>query len=139
MRLTELEPQFIRITEEPRSGDYATMPTVTEQELAAWIAAGRPIEHRILPTEVYTHVDTLAEADGIFFECPLCRSHQVSPTFAGRAVPDHLGSQNREGKPSRWTATGTGYHDLTLQPSIDLSGQHSGCQWHGYVTNGEAS
>lgn len=138
-RLTDLEPQFVRIHEELREHDRATMPTGNEAELRAWIEAGRPSAKVTEPTEIHTYVQTLAEADGIFFTCPLCGGHQVAPTFAGRGIPDHLGSQNRDKKPSRWTVSGNGYHDLTLYPSIDLSnGNPASCQWHGFVTNGVA-
>jgi hypothetical protein len=37
--------------------------------------------------------------------------------------------------PGRWTVSGTGLADLTLAPSIHLSGP--GCGWHGFVTAGE--
>lgn len=137
-RLVDLEPQFVRITEEPREKERATMPTGSDAELRAWIDAGRPCVKVTEPTEIHTHVHTLAEADGIFFTCPLCGGHQVAPTFAGRGVPNHLGSHGRGGEPTRWTTSGTGYEDLTLSPSIDLSGPHGGCQWHGWVQNGEA-
>lgn len=139
MRLTDLDPHFVRIKEEPREVDTATMPTGTDAELDAWVAAGSPCERQTALREVHEHVSTLAEADGIYFTCPLCQNHMVAPTFAGRNVPDHLGSQNRDKQPSRWQASGTGFDDLTLNPSIDLSGTHGGCQWHGWVKNGEAA
>jgi len=86
-------------------------------------------------------VDTLAEATGMFFLCPGCfaknegpiGTHGIIVTFAGRGVPDHLGSHGNSGQPSRWTVSGTGFHDLSTQPSIDV-----GC-WHAYITNGEAT
>lgn len=138
-RLVDLDPQFVRYSEEPQEVHIATMPTASEQETSAWAAAGYPSERRTELREIHHHVQTLAEAQGIWFTCPACGNHQVAPAFAGRGVPDNLGSHNREGKPSRWTASGTGYHDLTLQPSIDLSGPPaSSCQWHGFISDGEA-
>jgi len=82
---------------------------------------------------------SLADAQSIWFECPVCRSgpgHHVLVSFAGRGLADDQGSQNREGKPSRWEVSGTGFDDLTLRPSIDLT---PSCPWHGFITNGEAS
>ncbi len=79
----------------------------------------------------------LPEAQGLLFLCPLCwkrnggpvGTHSILVWFADRNVPAEC-----EPKP-RWTATGTGLHDLTLAPSIDLSKGEAGC-WHGFVQNG---
>lgn len=79
------------------------------------------------------------DAQSIWFECPKCkgaRSHHVLVSFADRGLPDVQGSQNREGKPSRWQANGTGVDDLTLHPSVDCT---PGCLWHGWVKNGEVT
>jgi hypothetical protein len=76
----------------------------------------------------------LAEAEGVIFQCPLCVNtggHYVQCWFAGK-VPDGLTPG-----PGRWTPTGTGIDDLTLNPSVHLSGE--GCGWHGWVKNGEAA
>jgi hypothetical protein len=90
------------------------------------------------------HVDTLAEAQGVWFLCPLCfaknggrvGTHAVCCWFVGQ-VPDDI-----EPKPGRWTPHGTGLHDLTFVPSdgrtqsVALTG---GCAWHGHVVNGSAA
>ena len=89
-------------------------------------------------------VDTLAEADGIMFLCPKCfaensgnvGTHSVICWFVGK-VPDTLNP-----KPGRWTPQGTGLDDLSFVPSPGLSHSvllMSGCNWHGFVTNGEAN
>lgn len=73
-------------------------------------------------------VDTLAEAQGITFDCPRCASgHWIGIWFKDRGVPAHA-----EPLP-RWGASGTGYHDLSISPSIDAG---PSC-WHGFVTNGQ--
>jgi hypothetical protein len=96
------------------------------------------------PTTHIHHVDTLAEAEGVWFLCPLCfvnhggpqGTHAVCCWFVGK-VPDDL-----DPKPGRWTPQGTGLHDLTFVPSegrtqsVALTG---GCSWHGYVVNGSAA
>jgi hypothetical protein len=107
MKLTDLEPQFKRIAS---SGHYE-------------------------------NVATPAEAQGIRFLCPKCfvknggnvGTHLILIWFRDRSVPaDALPG------PGRWIATGTGYADLTMSPSINLENpDHVGCQWHGFVTNGE--
>lgn len=113
MRLTELEPLFIRY--ESREADEYKVPV------------------------------PLAEAQGIFFLCPVCftknngpvGTHGVEVTFRDRGVADDQGSHNTAGEPSRWAVTGTGVEDLTLTPSIHLAS--SPCAWHGFITNGEVS
>lgn len=94
---------------------------------------------RCSPTDAaVSHVvDTLAEANGIFFLCPKCYeahggpvgTHGVRVWFKDRGVPDEAVPQ------PRWMVSGTGMDDLTLTPSVALNG---GCGWHGFVTNGGA-
>jgi hypothetical protein len=96
-------------------------------------------------TYQFHDVQTLAEADGIMFLCPLCfqknggaaGTHCVMVTFAGRNVPDEAGSRGNDGKPTRWTAAGTSMDDLVLTPSIALNQNGTAddglCHWHGFV------
>lgn len=102
------------------------------------------IEERTGPVEFIPHVDTLAEADGVWFLCPKCfvanggsvGTHGVICWFVGKV------SDDVDPKPGRWTPTGTGLHDLTFvpsegrTPSVLLTG---GCGWHGHVAAGSAS
>lgn len=123
-RLAQLEAQFLRYSKE-RSDPH--------------INGGAERE-----TDVWHHVPTLAEADGIMFLCPKCfaansgpiGTHAVVCWFRGK-VPD-----SAEPGPGRWTPQGTGYEDLTFTPgeppvaiSVLLTG---GCGWHGFVKNGSA-
>jgi len=120
MKLTDLDATFVRYGESLHEVDTTS---------------GK----RTIMLEREIHVVTLGEAQGIRFQCPRCFStsgHYVGVSFEGRGVPDHLGSQGRNGKPSRWTVSGTGIEDLSLSPSIDIS---ESCGWHGFVTNGVAS
>jgi hypothetical protein len=60
------------------------------------------------------HVDGLAEAQGIWFDCPVGDGHKVLVWFADRGV-------SPEAAPTpRWRVPGTGYLDLTISPSINL-------------------
>lgn len=85
-------------------------------------------------------VDNLAEASGVLFCCPLCftknggnvGTHYVLAWFRDRGVPDAATPG-----PGRWAVTGSGLADLTLAPSIHLTGP--GCGWHGFVTAGEVT
>jgi hypothetical protein len=114
MRLSELEPQFMR---------YETS------------------DHQYL-----RQVDSLAEAQGIQFLCPVCfaahngpiGTHYIEVSFANKGVLDHQGSHNREGNPSRWSVAGSGYSDLTTTPSILIDPAKPACEgWHGFITDGE--
>lgn len=90
--------------------------------------------------EVMVEVDSAADAQGVFFFCPACfaanngpiGTHSILVWFAGRALPDGL-------RPlPRWQVSGTGLHDLSLSPSINLDLGCGGCRWHGFVSAGEA-
>lgn len=110
--------------------------------------------HWITKADVGGHwedkVETQVEAQGIRFLCPLCFAkigsargtpHSVIVPFAGRGWPDAylpgMGDKQPDGTVRRWTAEGTNFDNLTVKPSVLLSG--SGCGWHGFITNGEAS
>lgn len=80
----------------------------------------------------------LGAAHGLIFLCPRCMAgnggpvgtHSVITWFQG-AVPDHA-----QPGPGRWAHAGNGLEDLTLAPSIQLIG---GCEWHGFVKDGDAA
>ena len=80
---------------------------------------------------------TPAIAQGIAFLCPACfrrygnggGTHTVMIWFEGRAV-----EKDRE-PTTRWSVNGTGFSDLSLRPSIDLSSM-ADCCWHGFVSAG---
>lgn len=88
------------------------------------------------------YIETLADADGVWFLCPKCfeankgpvGTHMVGCYFVGK-VPDWL-----DPKPGRWNPSGTGLDNLTFVPpgavSVLLT---AGCGWHGFVRNGEAT
>jgi hypothetical protein len=138
MRLTELEPRFIRYIDRVEPREFAVGDPLT------WRARGCPSERRVV-TVHYTHrVEALAEAQGIEFLCPVCfaknrgavGTHWCEVSFEGRGVKPAQGSHTDKGLPSRWTVSGTSLANLTLMPSIKLEG---GCAWHGYITNGGIS
>lgn len=82
---------------------------------------------------------TLAEAQGVIFDCPVCKNpgHSIQVAFRDRGVLDHHGTRGKDGQPTRWqVVAGTGFEDLTLSPSIDLTPWKPSC-WHGHITNGE--
>jgi len=113
-----------------KAGPFAAHPSPYSED---------EIEEVTGPQDYYVPVDTLVEAQGIWFLCPLCfdtnkgsiGTHWVGVGFADRAPPGTF-SQNKEGKDSRWSVSGTGLDDLVLTPSIQLDTEH-GCKWHGFV------
>ncbi len=85
------------------------------------------------------YVDTWAEADGVYYLCPICfrsnsgpiGTHGVQCWFVGR-VPDWVNPS-----PGRWNPSGTGIDDLTFVPpgqtSVQLVG---GCNAHFNIVSG---
>lgn len=136
-RLSDLGAVFVRCGERLERATEAVGDPLT------WRPGDPTVEVERL-REFSDHADAaglpfgLAEAHGVRFRCPgsACNGHVVSVSFAGRGVPDHLGSHDRDGRPSRWSVAGTGLDDLTLTPSVDVG--TPSC-WHGFVTNGSAA
>jgi Family of unknown function (DUF6527) len=95
------------------------------------------VTHR--PPNGIGHADSLESADGILFICPACWQKNGGPIGTHSVicwkpqVPAGI-----EPGPSRWPMTGTGFEDLTLTPSIDLT-VGGGCTWHGFIQNGEVT
>lgn len=73
MRLSDLDPEFIRWEDRMETVQVAVGDTRTAEGLAAWIAAGRPATPEIRPRTYLPTVTTLAEAQGIEFDCPQCQ------------------------------------------------------------------
>lgn len=91
---------------------------------------------------VFQWTEDLAEADGVWFLCPLCfdrnggpvGTHAVLCWFVGH-VPDHV-----DPKPGRWVPSGTGLDDLTfIGPAAASVLLTSGCRWHGFIRDGSAT
>lgn len=78
----------------------------------------------------------IAAAQGILFLCPVCfvkngdaiGTESMLCWFRDRGVLD-----NAVPGPERWIASGTGFDDLTLSPSINVANEH----WHDFIINGE--
>lgn len=112
MRLTDLKPEWVRDSD--------------------------------IPGELHRDSElTIDSAQGILFLDPVEFAKNGGPVgtssvlawFRGRGVPD-----GKDPGPGRWTVSGTGFEDLTLNPSIDLTcgGKHPG-RWHGWVKNGKVT
>ena len=124
MKLTDLEPQFVRYERRYVDGVWG---------------------------DYLPHANSISEAQGVLFLCPSCfvrnggavGTHLIEVSFAGPGVQDHQGSRNRKGAPSRWDVTGTAYtvsHSVSPDQSPDCAPAEPACAgWHGYVTNGDAA
>jgi hypothetical protein len=116
MKLTDLEPQFLRYRKD-KEGRQLSQP-----------------------------VESIAEAHGVCFLCPKCfaanggpeGTHMIRCWSRSAGTPDDASPG-----PGRWKLVGTGFTDLTLEADPP-SKKHSvlllgGCKWHGFVTKGEAA
>jgi hypothetical protein len=81
-------------------------------------------------------VNSIQEAQGISFDCPVCRNHGVSVSFVDDTLPSRYGTyEKKTGKPMRWKVTGTGLHDMTIIGEVDV--EHVKHCWHGHIRNGQ--
>lgn len=135
MKLMDLDAEFVRWEERPHPNNYAAegFDCNTSEGLLAWNAAGQPRATQLLmPT-----VQTLAESQGVFFDCPKCQNHRILIAFADRGVKDGWATHSSDGRPTRWQVVGgTGLSDLSLSPSVDCTPSNPHC-WHGFITNGQ--
>lgn len=109
MKLTELDPIFLRWEKKPDGEYHHEVPTIAE---ATGIMFLCPKCFKTNGGARGTHVI-------------ICWTPAVPPD----ANP----------KPGRWSFTGTGFEDLSLvagSSSICLTG---GCQWHGFVRGGQVT
>lgn len=98
---------------------------------------------KYLNTHERQDIEDMAEADGVRFLCPKCYAdnkgpigtHSVICWFEGRVPDDAVPG------PGRWNPQGTSLHDLTFVPGAKSNSVLllSGCAWHGFVTNGDAT
>lgn len=88
----------------------------------------------------FRFVDKITDATGVMFLCPKClqanggRAGTHSVICWSPSVPAHI-----RPLPGRWELKGAGFHDLSLvagSSSVKLGG---GCNWHGFITNGEVT
>lgn len=131
MKLTELEPQWIRHEQriEEREhivGDHAT-----------WRERGCPTEKITGPVDYHIHVDTIAEAQGVLFLCPKCFVENNGNVGTHSIICwQPMIPQAVKPVPGRWTFHGTGYDDLTLRANSSSVSVTEGCRAHFFITNG---
>ena len=89
----------------------------------------------------FHRVDSLLEAQGIIFQCPVCvdtNGHMVICWSRSRGAPEDVSPF-----PGRWAMAGSGFDDLSLnvdtgneKDSVQLLGR---CNAHFHVKNGEVT
>lgn len=124
MRLTDLMPAWVNYFSGGKFQRFADAHShVFYGEGTEWI-------------ETPAAAENLMQADGIIFLCPTCfkknsgrlGTESVLIWFANRPnVPPLMTPA------PRWNATGNGFDNLTLSPSINVENEH----WHGWIQNGE--
>jgi len=123
MKLTEVEPQFLRHTIRACAPgpDCNVISPHTEHE-------------------EYVYVDALADADGIMFLCPKCFAANGGPVGTHSVIcwRPRVPANVSPG-PGRWEFHGTGYGDLSLVAGSSSVLLTDGCRWHGFVTGGEVT
>lgn len=108
MRLTELEPEFLQYHQDERGRVF------------------------------YRHADGIKDAEGIMFLCPKCFKAKGGSIGVhaiicwSPVVPEHA-----QPRPGRWNLVGDGFHNLSLVAGSSSVQLHGGCEWHGFVQNGE--
>ena len=144
MRLTALEPQFMRYEVRIEERSYAKAVGCLDQP--AHTHTDACFEKQTGPCVHLPFVDRIEDAQGIKFLCPKCftanhgpiNTHGVICWSRSRGVPD-----DAKPYPGRWRLVGTSYEDLSLMEepghtrSVQLTGE--GCKWHGFVTDGEVT
>jgi hypothetical protein len=131
MKLTELDPHFIRYEERIETWERAVGPDET------WRERGCPTETVTGPRQILLDVPTIAEAQGVRFLCPKCfASH-------GGAVGTHsvicwAPSVPQTVTPTggRWELLGAGLGDLTLRAGSSSVLLTSGCHAHFFIEAG---
>lgn len=140
-KLVDLDPHWVKL-EIRRERVLVIRPGIdpTKPPAGGWrdehiVEVERDVSHHVF-------VDSFAEADGIWFDCPYCfvnnggskGTHAVLCWFVGK-VPPHV-----DPKPGRWVPRGTTFADLSFvgpaSASVRLTG---GCRWHGHISNGQAT
>ena len=107
--------------------------------------------YRVMPDHSLFPVSEVATADVLYFQCPMCAigkvrvrrddgggyvegAHYISVPFKAHDGLPAMPQSDNHPRP-RWSVNGKTLADVTTNPSIQIVG---GCNWHGYVRNGEA-
>lgn len=110
MKLTELDPTFVRAT---GNGGHQDVATLAEAQGVLFVCPS--CYQRNGNSDIGVHM--------------------VLVWFRDRGVPD-----DAVPKPARWAVSGSSLDDLTLQPSISLqTDERSRDEWHGFITNGQVT
>ena len=131
MTLRELEPAFFRVERKREMGRF--LKPGIDPLRGNW--TDEDFEDREHLAIYLVPVESIAEADGIHFLHPAefranggkTGTCQLQILFRGRAMYDDMPEP-------RWGVSGTGFDDLTIDPSILSKGN---TEWHGWIRNGQ--
>jgi hypothetical protein len=97
-----------------------------------------PRLYKVLDDRTYQEVESVAEADGVWFLCPVCFRANGGPVGTHQVacwrprVPLTISPA-----PGRWELVGTGLADLSLVAGSSSVLLTSGCRAHFFVRSGE--
>lgn len=101
----------------------------------------RFLRHEITDGKLFlVKVDSINEAQGIWFLCPKCWKANEGPVGThsvicwNPTVPPEI-----HPKPGRWNLIGTSLEDLSLVAGSSSILLTAGCLWHGFITKGEVT
>lgn len=122
MKLTELLPKFIKYNTHQK---YVLVSNASVEN--NFQSTER--SEKLVNKEYIIYIASLEGAQGLSFLCPVCfeknkgsvGTHRVEISFAGKGAKDNQGSQDVDGKPLRWSVSGTDINDLTIISSIPSS------------------
>jgi hypothetical protein len=142
MKLTQLDPQFLRAGHRPARGKF--LKPGIDPLRGNW--TDEDWEERDYEQTFFDYVDSLSEADGISFLNPaefVANNGKVGTStvhvyFEGKALFGDM-NRNGDGQYVRWAVSGTGYEDLTISPSIFVNPHGNPPGWHGFVKGGEVT
>ena len=134
MRLTELEPEFMR--HERRVEFGRLLKPGIDPLRGDW--KDEDFEEREHDVYYHINVDKISEAQGIMFLCPKCFVENRGSVGTHRVLCWRpCVSQDVPPVPGRWEFSGTGYEDLTLTAGSSSILLQGGCGAHFFITNGE--
>lgn len=92
----------------------------------------------VIDAKQFQHVDSIEQADGIRFLCPLCYQRNGGP-IGVHSVLCWKPSVQKDitPGPGRWDMQGSGFNDLTLVAGSSSVRLTDGCEAHFFIKNGK--
>ncbi len=94
---------------------------------------------KIIDERNFKYVDTIAEADGLSYLCPVCYKENGNSSKGTHSIiswQPHVPATMEPG-PGRWNFVGTGYSDLSFVNGSSSIALQGGCNAHFFIRNGQ--